>query len=295
MPPVNFVVEESTGSEAETIVKLEIHHVLYDGISLPILISELQALYQNREVSTPQTKSFKHFVAQSIAASSTSKEKWMNYLSNSDETLFSAQEKINDPKTSRTEIYHPSNPISDLKAKAQQAGVSIDALFLAGLAKILATTISQSLECGSKDKPDQVIFGIYLSNRAPFGSDLSSLSAPTLNLLPLRVDRPSARSIEKIASDIQRDLNVIGSKEMVGASLAEIYEWTSVRVDCFVNILRSANPGSHGQISGGAEEWQAVQDLGKRAEVVEEVVNGDMNEVEDGKCDAYLVRCYFYL
>ncbi len=40
----------------------------------------------------------------------------------------------------------------------------------------------------------------------------------------------------------------------------------------FVNILRSANPGN-GEIIKG--EWDAVQDLSKRAEVVEEVINED--------------------
>lgn len=86
---------------------------------------------------------------------------------------------------------------------------------------------------------------------------------------------------------------MIGSKEMVSASLAEIYAWTGVRVNFFVNILRSVNPGTGDNRDGTKGEWRAVQDLGKRAEVVEELGNEGFEGVDDGRCDAYLVSSSF--
>ena len=121
------------------------------------------------------------------------------------------------------------------------------------------------------------MFGIYLANRAPFGSDLSSLVAPTLNLLPLCVQQPLERSIKDIAKDVQSDISRIGSKEMVSASLEQIYAWTGVRVDCFVNILRPESAlMSNDENIEDREEWKPVQDLGTRAEVVESESNEAM-------------------
>jgi hypothetical protein len=60
-------------------------------------------------------------------------------------------------------------------------------------------------------------------------------------------------------------------------------------VNFFVNILKSANPGIKSEQESKREEWLAVQDLGKRAEVVDEIVNEDIKVPSDGRCDAYLV------
>jgi ferricrocin synthase len=282
LPPVNLMVE---GAEASSsIVKIMLHHALYDGISLPILIKEFQSLYRGKAV-TETSHGFKSFIAQSVSASSPNsmQEKWKSYLNHctlfpsrsTDDTAFTKSKK-------RMEVFHPLNQVSNIKQLAQDSGVSIDALFLAAASKIYAS----KLPSGSAT---QVVFGIYLANRSPFGEDLSNLVAPTLNLLPLRVQDPLSRTIPELAKVIQKDIHMISSKEMVSASLADIYTWTGVRVNFFVNILKSANPGIKSKQESKREEWIAVQDLGKRAEVVDEVVNEDIKVPSDGRCDAYLV------
>jgi ferricrocin synthase len=265
-------------------VKIVLHHALYDGISLPILIKEFQSLYRGKAV-TETSQGFKSFIAQSVSTPSPdlTKEKWKSYLNrgtlfpsrSTDDTAFTKGKK-------RTEVFHPLNQVSNIKQLAQDSGVSIDALFLAAASRIYAS----KLPSGSAT---QVVFGIYLANRAPFGEDLSTLVAPTLNLLPLRVQDPLSRTIPELAKVIQKDIHMISSKEMVSASLANIYTWTGVRVNLFVNILKSANPGMKSKQESNREEWLAVQDLGKRAEVVDEVVNKDIKVPSDGRCDAYLV------
>ncbi|KAL2070809.1 hypothetical protein VTL71DRAFT_13835 [Oculimacula yallundae] len=283
LPPLNLVVENREDS-SETIIKIVLHHALYDGVSLPILINELQALYRGDSLEPP-TLSFKTFVAQSISATplSAMKEKWTSYLGqNSTPTSKST------PVTSsnkRTEVYHPSTPISSIRPLAQEIGVSTDALFLAALSKIRAHSLRQQIQTPIS----QVVLGIYLSNRFPFSTDLSLLTAPTLNLLPLLVNQPLERSMENLARDIQNDVQRIGSKEMVFASLEQIFEWTGVRVDCWVNILKDGENFDDG--SGHQEEdevdWEPVQDLGTRAEVVQNEQNSKIGHmrVEEG---AYL-------
>jgi hypothetical protein len=101
---------------------------------------------------------------------------------------------------------------------------------------------------------------------------------------------PLSGSIPELAKEVQKDIQMISSKEMVSASLADIYSWTGVRVNFFVNILKPAGPEMKPEQE---EEWLAVQDLGKRATVVDEVINEKIEVSNDGRCDAYLVSSFF--
>ncbi|PMD18981.1 hypothetical protein NA56DRAFT_603525 [Hyaloscypha hepaticicola] len=277
LPPLNLVVDKIDSSSV--VLKIMLHHALYDGISLPILVEELQSLYQGRSLSGP-SKGFRTFIAQSISASSPklTKDKWQSYLQH--ETLYTTRSIVK-KRRQRTEVFHPLNQISNVKQLAQDSGVSIDALLLAAVAKLYAHKLGSSFA-------KQVVFGIYLANRAPFGEDLSNLAAPTLNLLPLRVRDPLSRSIQELAKEVQKDIHDISSKEMVSASLAEIYAWTGVRVNFFVNILKSVNSSPKDTSGDNENEWLAVHDLGKRAEVVREVINDEVEVPDDGRCDEYL-------
>jgi len=283
-PPVNLTVGESKGFSV--VVKLVLHHALYDGISLPILIDELQSLYQGMQLEASPLV-FKDFIAQSIHSSLDPhiSAKWRPYLKGS--TLYPTK-PMNWTSTSttrmRTEVFHPSIRVTSLKKVAQDIGVSIDALLLAALSKIYAL----SLQTQYPRTFPHVTFGIYLANRAPFGEDLSLLAAPTLNLLPLRVGAPLQKAVEQIAKEIQNDISKIRNSDMVGASLEKIYECTGTMVNFMVNILKSENSILKLKKEG---EWEPVQDWGKRAEVVEQGGNTNIDiPVDDEKrAGAYLV------
>jgi len=262
LPPVGLVVDESKAPAAT--LKFTIHHALYDGISLPNLLEQLQSLYRGHEVE-PQPTDFKTFVAQSVSPSSsaTTEQKWTTYLNGVASRASKAIDGTSTaPTGKRTEVFQPSLKVGPLRNLARENGVGIDALFLAGISKQYAKHMNSS--------PEEVVLGIYLANRAPFGDDLSSLAAPTLNLLPLRVKNPLESGIPALAKDIQRGLSEISSKDMVFASLEQIYEWTGVRVDFFVNILKSSPS------TGKESVFQPLEELEKRAEVVDEAQNKDI-------------------
>lgn len=280
LPPVELVVELATADA--TILKLHIHHALYDGISLPLLFSELEALYRKNSMEATGL-SYKKFVAQSLLASKTpitrptTREKWTAYLGK--ESLYQYHPTPHGISVfqKRTEAFQKGRKTSPMKELAKKTGVSIDSLLLAATAQLLASNLKH-------ESISQVIFGIYLANRAPFGEDISSLAAPTLNLLPLQVRKPLNRSIAELAAEIQHDLFEISSARMSCASLAEIYEWTGVRVNFFVNIHKGAvdEIGEEDGILGVSENpsWKKN---------VEETPNGDIVVPADGRCDAYLV------
>jgi aryl carrier-like protein/NRPS condensation-like uncharacterized protein len=285
-PPVELVVEERTSSCRR--LKLVIHHALYDGISLPILMRDLQSLYQGQAI--PSTVNLKTFVAKSLNAqnqssnaatnSNLTKATWKSYLN----ATYPARNTIGDSLHAgeeRTEVFHPSNQVSPLKQFAQDIGVSIDALLLASVSKVYARLLSKS----DVASLPFVVFGIYLANRAPFGEDLSTMAVPTLNILPLSIRDPLGRKIEDIAIGLQDDLQNISSEEMCCASLEDIYDWTGVRVNFIVNILKDA--GSDTAIPNELM-FNPNQDLKRKAEVVK-YLSHNIVRCDDNKLNAYLV------
>ena len=286
-PPLRLVVEEPDDSSPK--LKLVIHHALYDGISLPVLMQQLQLLYQGQ--SLPPALSFKLFVAKSINAhsrisevasnSTLTRAQWTSYLSPTSHAIRSDSDTSHVGSDERTEVFRPMNQVSLLRQRAQDAGVSVDALLLASVSKVYARRLSKLHSTSVLD----VVFGVYLANRAPFGEDLSKLAAPTLNILPLCVHDPIGRRIEDIVVDVQEDLRKISSEEMSCASLKDVYEWTGVCVNFIVNILKDVNSEA---ATSDESMFKPVQDMTRKADVVEHSPQDALLPMNK-KCDAYLV------
>ena len=271
---------------------LHIHHALYDGISLPILINELQALYNGEKLEAANIN-FKQLVAKSISANQQSVpdgsdqseimtwQLWTSYLQPGPSLLPAGSS--DQPK--RIEVFEPSLPMPSLKSIARSEGVSTDSLLLATVSKLYAAQLQDITTASEIDQA--VTIGIYLANRAPFGQDISSLAAPTLNILPICVKRPSTTRIEELAKTIQKDLQKIQSKEMVFASLEEIYQWTGVTVNFCVNILKGRKDDDGLGYEQGV--FRQVEDLIRKAKEVDVEIDENVEFPKGGKCDAYLV------
>ena len=247
--------------------------------------------------SLPAALSFRTFVGQSVEAQqgtsgdssdpNLARKQWVSYLR---DISYPAQ-SLGDPSTvdgdKRTEVFQPTKQVSSLRKIAQEVGVSVDALLLASISKVYARYLVEAKAASAAD----VVFGIYLANRAPFGDDLSALAAPTLNILPLHVRDPIRRRIEDLAVDIQEDLRKISSKQMSCASLNDIYKWSGVRVNYIVNILKDA--GS--EIEGSNEAiFNPVVEIKRKAEVAEYSSNKNMPRTDE-KFDAYLVSLHVFM
>lgn len=301
-PPVLLAVEESVGS---VILKLTIHHALYDGISIESLIYQLQSLYRGEERLVSGTN-FKSFIAHSLSIAekvsdstnhvngsleaTVSQQKWRDYFAG----LAKYQMISSSQSRGRTEVFRSSLKSPLFRDSAQRADVSVDALIIAAIAIIYARKLSS-------DHPgknlSQIVLGIYLANRAPFGEDLSELVAPTFNLLPLLVRNPLGHTITECARNIQDDIQRISSAAMSAASLEQIYQWTGVRVDFFVNILKpsqletgTAN-GSNEEHDNGVNKiyFKPLQSRNEFSQTVEDRPDVNIVPPMDGSCDAYLV------
>lgn len=237
---VTVLNPHSLSDSARPCLFLKIHHALYDGVSLNILMEQLQSLYCNSQTILQSEPEFEDFLVQELTGSSqTSREQfWSEYLGRNGSTLLPQEENL--PDYSRIErfcLYLPNFIPSTigLSMVARAENISFQALFLASYAIIYAQ-LSSRLGISIMESGD-IVFGIYLANRSHQLPGLPTLAAPTVNLVPLRIRKALHAPVLEIARSVQRDLHLIGNVENSRVGLWEIYDWTGVQIDCFVNFL----------------------------------------------------------
>ncbi|KAF7548269.1 hypothetical protein G7Z17_g7166 [Cylindrodendrum hubeiense] len=260
--------------------RLRLHHALYDGVSLPVLLQRFSELLGgaavNAEFGISQWRQFAVGQA-SHNARETRRAFWTEYLQGappmlkSDTSSIEAKERVS---------YLEKSAVPDLtsiKNIAAHSGISIQSVFLAAYAKVLSR----------KDKKAaSVVFGIYLANRAA-EHGLPSIY-PTLNLVPLRVEAPKDRSLIDVAVAIQRDIHLIASEGRADVGLWEISSWTGVKVTSFVNFLSLPNtPEASGErvklmLEGGAgDSGDGPALLTSYKQVQNNVVKGEFSMAVD--------------
>ncbi|KAM0721188.1 hypothetical protein Q7P37_003475 [Cladosporium fusiforme] len=251
-------------------LKLTIHHALYDAVSLPLLMEDLQALVAGSSPVQPATSLVDFLALSTTASAQTSrKEFWTRYLT--DVKPSSLPQPETDQAQPRVDIFRPALLPSTrtLESLARTESLTPHAILFAAHARAYAhlARSSQPSTAG-----DDVVLGIYLSGRS-HTEHLPSLRAPTLNLVPLLIRSASTTPLLESAKRVQHDLQLIGSAENGNVGLWEIAAWTGARVDAFVNFLRlpeSANDSTNGNMSAHGR-IEAVEDerLAARSRVIE--------------------------
>ncbi|KAI1370601.1 hypothetical protein F4677DRAFT_348435 [Hypoxylon crocopeplum] len=243
-PFASICFEESR--QGGTLVHLHIHHALYDGISLPVMMGHLLELCDNHSTSSRSADQprWYHFVSDHYSPEIRQhrKEFWSSYLRGIHPIRLGV---LQEPNAGSQKIgqfaqlrHNVVESVSRLKMASSSNGTTLQALFFAAYSKVLATLRSPT-ESSEEDR--DVVFGIYLANRTSFGG-LEEAPFPTLSIVPLAVRTPSTRSIIDLAIDIQRNLFEIGSFENASVGLWEIYDWTGVEIESCVNFL--STPGN---------------------------------------------------
>lgn len=223
-----------------TALTLKIHHALYDAISLPYMLEELAQLCDKRQVeSKPSPYDISQLVAvQHIHSPVESRRHfWQNYLDNVSLDHGYTGSRVGEFGA----IQHHYRPglvpnMSRVEMTAKLQGLSVQSIFLAVYARVHAQIFPSSAS-GS----DSLVVGLYLANRSYVTEGLSDLIAPTVNIVPLRLDNKFSsqdNSLFTAAQKIQDDINLISGIAYAGVSLVEIAEWTGVRINTCINFLR---------------------------------------------------------
>ncbi|EFE39833.1 nonribosomal siderophore peptide synthase SidC [Trichophyton verrucosum HKI 0517] len=221
-------------TETETLLMLHIHHALYDAVVLQHLINILESLCQG--VSTPVSTpvDIAEFIQYGKAMSSEAQQEafWRGYLgSDTTPVAQNASGPVMDVQAGAGK-YQPGllDNTDWLNKICQAEGLSVQAVFLAAYSKVHVREFHV--------RGADLTVGVYLANRSHDLVGLPELVAPTLNIVPLRIQDPGSRSVFELARIIQSDLHEIGSAENCTVSLAQIAEWTGIRLDTTVNFIK---------------------------------------------------------
>ncbi|KAK2807041.1 NRPS [Emmonsiellopsis sp. PD_5] len=297
----------------ETILMLHIHHALYDAVSLPRMLDMLATLLSDPSSPNKSNVDISELVThQHITSSRETRQKfWKEYLSpiplNQDPICKPPPPPPPSTTLEISQTYTPSliQNITHLEKTTRHHGISIQALFLAIYAKThILNHLSQP---EPEPKPNHLTtptppttpltIGIYLANRShPLLPNHQDLIAPTLNIVPLRIttyhhhhqETTQSQSLINLARDIQADLHEIGRVENSCVSLAEIAEWTGVRVDACVNfvkvpVISDGGGGGDGDGDGdGDVQKKAVRIMPLVEEEEEEGIQVDDDDDGDG-------------
>ncbi|PNP55866.1 hypothetical protein THARTR1_04086 [Trichoderma harzianum] len=215
-------------------IKLKIHHALYDGVSIPVIMNRLSELLKGKPLAVEQgiDEWSRYTIQPSLEDSRQSRRAfWTSYLQGcSSDGDSSASVMAGKHRVSHLRRSAVSN-IAYLQTAAKERGVSLQALFFAAYAKFLAAGSSRAT---SDDEKKTIVFGIYLANRT---DEALPPTFPTLNLVPLKVRLAPTDSILDIASTIQNDIHLVTVEGRADVGLWEVAAWTGVKVTSFVNFL----------------------------------------------------------
>ncbi|KAI1760635.1 hypothetical protein GGR53DRAFT_73843 [Hypoxylon sp. FL1150] len=263
-----------TSHLGDTHIHLHIHHALYDGISLPMMMDRFLDLCDNNTTTSLDSNqlAWPEFVSNHYSPEVCQERHdfWVSYLRDVHPIhLLAQQEPMSDNLKTQQRKEFKRNAVQNvakLRVTSAPYGVTLQALFFAAYSKALAAsqkTYALSLRNGD------VVFGVYLANRASFGG-LEEAPFPTLSIVPLIVKEPSTRSVLSLATEIQKDLLEISSFENASVGLWEIYDWTGVQIETCVNFLTT--PGDIGN--------QIAPDASRSITMTE--FTGDLTSTPDG-------------
>lgn len=233
-----------------TIIGVRLHHALYDAVSLPMIISALEKACQGQVLQQHISENaLLNFIeaTRGDATSATRREFWTEYLRRA-QIDYGGFSNTGTFTASRVEAIQ-ENALADTDTRsliscAAAAGVSLQALFLAAVARTYAHARFPT------SQRDTVVLGVYLANRGlnidDLDLDLEHLAAPTVNIVPLVVDVKG--DVPESARRVQGDLVRIQRAENCGVTLREIHAWTGVRIEWFVNFVPRVEEG------GGEDE-----------------------------------------
>ncbi|KAF9056962.1 hypothetical protein BDP27DRAFT_1372891 [Rhodocollybia butyracea] len=176
---------------------LVFHHATYDAWSIPLLVRDLCALYDDLE--SKSTSNFSDLVRH--IHQSTDKRTEADFWRNSLKVGSGFETSIlptTSPSSGLKQIFVRAHGVvssaDTLSTRCQSAGVGLQALVLTVWGRI----------CQDLTGSSAPIVGVYHTGRAVSFDSLTELAGPTVNVLPMRI--PAASPIWEVARQIQAEL-----------------------------------------------------------------------------------------
>ncbi|KAI3109232.1 hypothetical protein CBS147333_5862 [Penicillium roqueforti] len=260
-----------------TALILQIHHALYDAVSLPHILNRLVTHCGQEDVVKPNPDlDLAQLVAFQYVHSPVDvrRQFWQKYLGQ-----ISTAVKRGHCFGSVQHHYRPGlvSNMASVEKVAKRRGLSIQTVFLAVYARVHLQQFGAAETTNGAGSRRRLTVGLYLANRSHSIEGLAESVIPTVNIVPLRLDDKLSDSNDTLldaARRIQTEINEISRPEYSGVSLLEIAEWTGIRIDTCVNFLRLPEqelkvPGNcdHAKFSFTAIQREEFEDLSGAAPV----------------------------
>ncbi|KAH9901403.1 hypothetical protein C8Q73DRAFT_786775 [Cubamyces lactineus] len=208
-PPVRLTVYTNPASRGDYLI-LSIHHALYDGISLPVLLRNFERVY-TRQQELPhaplraileQIVTIDHTAARTFWREHLQGYPWQRLLK---KTASSSHADIASMAFGRT--------LSELQARAASQQVTLQALLMGAYGRLLGERVYGG--------DDDVVFGVIRAGRSLPVSDIDTTVCPMITVVPARVTY-GARS-QGVLQAIQRDIARASEHEHI--PLSRIQKW----------------------------------------------------------------------
>ncbi|MEU8389536.1 condensation domain-containing protein, partial [Micromonospora sp. NPDC048843] len=201
---------------------IAIHHALFDGWSLPILVRELMTLYTTSgdAAGLPAVQPYRDYLTWLAGQDrEAAKAAWRTALGGLAQPTRVAGSLPADRVPGLPERIHfelPDGMATALEDRVQAAGVTLNTVVQAAWALTLAKTTGQS----------DVTFGVTVSGRPAELPGVESMVGLFINTLPLRLRLRPEETLTDLLARIQREQNALLPHQYLG--LAEIQQQVGV-------------------------------------------------------------------
>ena len=180
-----------------TTLDIHIHHALYDGWSLELLIADLNTILTNPEAQLVERPSFRSVVEQQLRLKEQDLSKetqyWTDHLSSlSPAPLPDFNSSTTVPAGLARASLSTNISTKKLEEVARTLEVSAQSLIQAAYSILLASYLGKTDIC----------FGTVFSGRTGGVEGIEDISGPTLSTLPIRVDTSTSSTLASLAQSL---------------------------------------------------------------------------------------------
>ena len=237
--PMRLNLFRSPSNDARSILLFSIHHALYDGDSLAMILHELSLQYHSADL--PDHASFDSII-EYVCSQDQEKSKafWRDYLTDYQPTSFSDRADILKEEINRDRFPTVDRiftiPLVDLEDFSSSISGTLTSIVQAVFGIILAQTL----------KTQDVVFGVVLSGRTVPIENSHTIVAPCITTIPQRVNLKTDYSfIVDLIREAQQGF--VASLEFQHTALRDIHRWLGAEkplFDCLVSYIHKNESSS---------------------------------------------------
>ncbi|RYP80123.1 hypothetical protein DL769_002609 [Monosporascus sp. CRB-8-3] len=189
--PLSRFVFSNDGGKATRVLVWSIHHALYDGWSIPLMMQDLGTLYDGKTYVPPPRAPFNTFVAHLESGdANASPSFWRDYIKDADYSIF--------PPLPRRG-FQPA-PSGCIQGKVD---ISLDAVQGVTLPTVIRAAWGLT-SCAYASAGD-VVFGTTLTGRDTACAQIDNIIGPTIASVPIRFKRPSSGNVKSLLQHLQSE------------------------------------------------------------------------------------------